>query len=301
MDTKSPPFDRHLLARVDDLEARVAVLSAESERRARFRAAVKAAVLALLLALVALPILAQVCSNVGSAVGLLDPFGDTSLLDNISIEDDAFSAYLRGGKHPPEPVCPPAARHSHRVSEPEPPSQPEVPFERVEKGSGYEIRRYARVPIVSVNLPGAGGSISMPPMLALRILVGYLGGENNSTDGKCRKVPAIRPMYTAGESGNVTVAVALPPDLAEIPAPLDPRIIVGALDGLRAVPSVAGRRPDEGDVAKASKKLHRAVPEKWFVGAGPTMLAAFVPPWVPAKHPRNEVMLPVYNVLYRRG
>ncbi|KAI9003982.1 SOUL heme-binding protein-domain-containing protein [Hyaloraphidium curvatum] len=313
MDTKHPSAEP-LLARVGDLEARVAALSAEAaaarERRLRAVRFLRGAATLLFLWFFILPALGRLLFDITVELGLVDVWdGDFTLAyDEVAVSEESdVELFKHKGKHghKGKDKCVKAPMKGTAAwgdeddeSDSAPWNRPggwphpiETPYTVLDSGDNWEVRSYVNLTIAQVTEPG--DDVSRPPMGSVRLLLEYIGGKNNASTGECYKLPMTVPLYSLSYSaGNMTTLLVLPAKLAEAPEPKDPRVqIVRNSELIDAVAKLPGR-PSKAEVEKAAADMRARVSGNWTVGEGPVELAQFDPPWLPARWRKNEVLLP---------
>ncbi|KAI9033499.1 SOUL heme-binding protein-domain-containing protein [Hyaloraphidium curvatum] len=175
---------------------------------------------------------------------------------------------------------------------------PEVPYEVLVDGDGFEIRKYTNLTLAWTSAPG--GSVSKAPNGGFGLLYGYISGKNKDAEtGQCLKIPMTAPVFTQEDGdtpGNIVMAFAMPARLARTPEPTDDKVSIRVIpEWTVAAKRVRGWVGDE-QVGKAAEELRAAVGEGWKAYEGAkTVLGRFDPPWIPGFMQRNEVYVPVHK------
>jgi hypothetical protein len=170
---------------------------------------------------------------------------------------------------------------------------PEGPdYEVLERGDGFELRRYAPLRVAETTVTG---DFARADAAAYPRLLDYIRGQNATG----RKVPMLAPVMqqrTIGDDGDgwlVRFVMAKEYPLGMLPPPADDTVT------LRALPErvLAGRRFggswDEARWREQARALADAVAQAGLVAVGEPVFARYNAPFVPGFLRRNEVLLQV--------
>jgi hypothetical protein len=175
------------------------------------------------------------------------------------------------------------------------------PYEVLERGDGYELRRYPPHVVAEVELDGSFEGVGNR---AFRPLFQYITGQNRSRQSVAMTAPVVpgaaaeNVAMTApvvqreGESGRFAVAFVLPASMTvdTAPEPTDPEVRVKAVpERVAAVARYSGRWSRSSYEQHHARLLEALAPAGW-VPVGPPRFARFNPPFTPWFLRRNEVV-----------
>jgi SOUL heme-binding protein len=169
---------------------------------------------------------------------------------------------------------------------------------------GWEIRRYPPTLQAQVVVTGPYASAINE---GFRVLAGYIFGGNTPgasiamtapvsaqrTEGQRIAMTAPVGATSAGEEA-WTVAFTMPSSwsLETLPAPLDPRVRLVAVEGARVAARRFGGWATVGRVAEQQEALLAALRGAGLAAGTPTV-AQYNPPWPLPPLRRNEILVPV--------
>jgi hypothetical protein len=165
---------------------------------------------------------------------------------------------------------------------------------------GWEVRRYAPTIEARVTVQGPWDAAVSD---GFRVLAGYIFGGNapqGALATTARRAPGQKIAMTApvaatsaGEDAWI-VAFTMPSSfrLDTLPTPLDPRVELVPVDGLRVAARPFGGWATEDRVAREQEALLAALRDAGL-GAGPSTVAQYDPPWTPPPLRRNEILVPL--------
>lgn len=169
---------------------------------------------------------------------------------------------------------------------------------------GWEIRRYAPTVEARVTLTGPYDAVITQ---GFRVLAGYIFGGNapgasiamtapvsaQRAEGERIAMTAPVSATAAGEEA-WTVAFTMPSSytLETLPAPLDPRVTLVAVEGSRVAARRFGGWAIAGRVAEHQAALLAALQQAGLHAGTPTV-AQYNPPWTLPPLRRNEILVPL--------
>ena len=172
---------------------------------------------------------------------------------------------------------------------------------------GFEVRRYDAHVVAEVTVSGPAERAGNR---AFGMLVGYIGGANDTRRAVSMTAPVLQQPVAAGRSIAMTapvlqqaagasdeslVSFVMPAgeSLQTLPAPKDPKVALRAVpEQLMAAVQYSGRWTHDSYEEHAID-LRRAVQTAGVQVTGPAQWARYDPPWKPWFLRRNEVLLPI--------
>ena len=177
-------------------------------------------------------------------------------------------------------------------------------YQVLQRDGSVELRRYESCTVADVQVEGPQEKAGN---VAFRPLISYISGSNVAGKKLSMTAPVLQEQ--AGErlsmtapviqepsgDGAWTVSFVLPGSrpLSEYPTPTDPRVTLRHLPAHTAAALQWSGRWTEGNVAKRTRELDRAIAAAGWIPQGPARWARFDPPWKPAFARRNEIVVPV--------
>jgi hypothetical protein len=175
------------------------------------------------------------------------------------------------------------------------------PYEVLERGDGYELRRYPPHVVAEVELDGSFEGVGNR---AFRPLFEYITGRNRSRQSVSMTAPVVQGaaaekvamtapvVQREGESGCFAVAFVLPASMTvdTAPEPTDPEVRIREVpERVAAVARYSGRWSRSSYEQHHARLLEALAPAGW-VPVGPPRFARFNPPFTPWFLRRNEVV-----------
>ena len=160
------------------------------------------------------------------------------------------------------------------------------PYEVLERGDGYELRRYPPHVVAEVELDGSFEGVGNR---AFRPLFEYITGRNRPEGSVAMTAPVVQ---REGESGRFAVAFVLPASMTvdTAPEPTDPEVRIREVpERVAAVARYSGRWSRSSYEQHHARLLEALAPAGW-VPVGPPRFARFNPPFTPWFLRRNEVV-----------
>lgn len=158
-------------------------------------------------------------------------------------------------------------------------------YETLSKDGGFEVRKYAAIPVVSAPMEGMEKRDE-----SFRELFQYISGGNEAK----QKIAMTSPVFmengdNAGKTGRMSFMI--PADVSEkgAPAPDAEGVVVSNIrEGTFAILRFKGW-DEEVKRDKAKEDLARLVAEKELKPVGKPFFAFYDPPWKPEFLRRNEI------------
>jgi hypothetical protein len=176
------------------------------------------------------------------------------------------------------------------------------PYEVLERGDGYELRRYPPHVVAEVELDGSFEGVGNR---AFRPLFEYITGRNRARRSVAMTAPVVQEVATSQKvamtapvvqseeaPGRFAVAFVLPAAMTvdTAPVPTDPDVRVREVpERLAAVARYSGRWSRSSYDEHHARLLEALAPAGW-VPVGPPRFARFNPPFTPWFLRRNEVV-----------
>jgi len=177
-------------------------------------------------------------------------------------------------------------------------------YELVRQTPAFELRRYPAHLVAEIEVDG---SFEEAGNTAFRPLVGYLRGQNRTSQSLAMTAPvlqrredadhaaALGTVTTQTSPGRYVVSFVMPAGSTResLPDPGDARVTLRAVpDELAAVARYSGRWTSASYERQAGQLL-QAVSDAGLKATGSPRFARFDPPWTPWFRRRNEVVIPV--------
>ncbi|SHJ76313.1 SOUL heme-binding protein [Rubritalea squalenifaciens DSM 18772] len=166
-------------------------------------------------------------------------------------------------------------------------------FEQLVKDGKMEVRKYAKIHIVSTSMEQEGQRNS-----AFRKLANYIGKGNE----KQQKIKMTAPVIVdhsqkkdKADGAKVTMSFVVPKKVVEagIPEPTDPDVKLSVIEGGKYAVTSFMNSNSEKARQEAITELRAWIKEKGYKEKGEPSFAFYNPPWIPQALRTNEVWIEI--------
>lgn len=165
----------------------------------------------------------------------------------------------------------------------------------VERGVGFELRRYQPRLVAEVEVRGAPQQATNA---GFRILADFIFGNNTRAEDVAMTSPVDR--RPAGDRWVITFTMPSKYTRDTLPRPNDARVRIRELPAaIFAVRQFTGSPDEDGVQAEITALREAVVAAGHALAEAPPIYSRYDPPWTPASLRRNEVMLPIARLRAR--